>query len=194
MKLVLLLLSLAALISAIPCESASLSKLSCEYPTDSLSNCTLGEHYTASCKVSSSYECDGPRQFDKDYICQPCFFTDPDLCNCKLDSSHANCRVDDPEEVLYHCTVPDNMICISDEEGRSFSLYLQCSRPFEYSRTTVSWMSLFFGGFGIDRIYLGHTVSGIAKGVTLGGLGVWTALDFILILVGYLRPADGSGF
>ncbi|WP_298448705.1 NINE protein [uncultured Marinobacter sp.] len=32
---------------------------------------------------------------------------------------------------------------------------------------------MFLGIFGIDRFYLGKWKSGIAKGLTTGGLGIW---------------------
>jgi TM2 domain-containing membrane protein YozV len=53
-------------------------------------------------------------------------------------------------------------------------------------------LSFFLGGLGIDRFYLGYTGLGIAKLLTCGGLGIWALIDFILIVVGKLGPADGS--
>mmetsp|Transcript_2188 Transcript_2188/g.6192 ORF Transcript_2188/g.6192 Transcript_2188/m.6192 type:complete len:180 (-) Transcript_2188:87-626(-) len=37
--------------------------------------------------------------------------------------------------------------------------------------------------FGADRCYLGGCGCGFAKGLTLGGLGVWALVDWIVILV-----------
>ncbi len=62
------------------------------------------------------------------------------------------------------------------------------------SKTTAIILSLFVGGLGIDRFYLGYTGLGIAKLLTLGGLGVWTLIDFIMICTGSLKPADGSDY
>lgn len=53
-------------------------------------------------------------------------------------------------------------------------------------------LSFFLGALGIDRFYLGYTTLGIIKLLTLGGLGVWALIDFILILVKALKPKDGD--
>ncbi len=53
-------------------------------------------------------------------------------------------------------------------------------------------LSFFLGGLGVDRFYLGYTVLGIVKLLTLGGLGVWALIDFILILIRALGPKGGD--
>ena len=60
------------------------------------------------------------------------------------------------------------------------------------SKLTAILLSIFTGGLGIDRFYLGYTGSGIAKLLTAGGLGIWSLIDLIMICTGSLRPADGS--
>eukprot|EP00928_Gymnodinium_smaydae_P019229 TRINITY_DN17352_c0_g2_i1.p1 TRINITY_DN17352_c0_g2~~TRINITY_DN17352_c0_g2_i1.p1 ORF type:complete len:192 (-),score=47.32 TRINITY_DN17352_c0_g2_i1:87-662(-) len=46
-----------------------------------------------------------------------------------------------------------------------------------------------FGCCGIDRCYLGQVGLGIAKGVTLGGIGIWAAIDGFIILVNMLEKS-----
>lgn len=46
---------------------------------------------------------------------------------------------------------------------------------------TALLLSIFLGGLGIDRFYLGYTGLGIAKLLTLGGCGIWHLIDLILI-------------
>lgn len=53
-------------------------------------------------------------------------------------------------------------------------------------------LSLFLGGLGIDRFYLGYTGLGILKLITLGGLGIWALIDLILIITGILKPKNGE--
>ncbi len=52
-------------------------------------------------------------------------------------------------------------------------------------------LCLFLGGLGIHRFYTGHTVIGIIQLFTVGGCGIWALIDFILILVGSFKDAQG---
>ena len=60
------------------------------------------------------------------------------------------------------------------------------------SKQTALFLSIFTGVLGVDRFYLGYTVSGIIKLLTAGGFGIWALIDFIRIGFDSLRPADGS--
>ena len=56
----------------------------------------------------------------------------------------------------------------------------------------VTLLLCFFVGYlGIHRFYTGHTAIGIVQLLTLGGCGVWTLIDFIIILVGSYKDSDG---
>jgi len=55
----------------------------------------------------------------------------------------------------------------------------------------VFFISFLWGVFGADRMYLGKWWTGLAKLVTLGGLGIWALVDLILIMNGAMRDAQG---
>jgi len=56
---------------------------------------------------------------------------------------------------------------------------------------TALLLSLFLGGLGIDRFYLGYAGLGILKLLTVGGCGIWALIDLILIAVRKVKDADG---
>ena len=56
----------------------------------------------------------------------------------------------------------------------------------------VTWaLAQFLGSLGIDRFYLGKIGTGILKLITLGGFGIWTLIDLIMVLTGNTRDKEG---
>ena len=60
------------------------------------------------------------------------------------------------------------------------------------SYTVALLLSIFLGGLGVDRFYLGYTGLGVLKLLTLGFCSVWWLIDLILIATGKLPDADGQ--
>ena len=52
-------------------------------------------------------------------------------------------------------------------------------------------LCLLLGGLGVHRFYVGKTGTGIVMLLTLGGFGVWTLIDIIMIAVQKFRDSNG---
>ncbi len=50
----------------------------------------------------------------------------------------------------------------------------------------------FLGVFGVHRFYTGHIGLGILQLITLGGCGIWWLIDFIIIIIGDFKDAQGN--
>lgn len=52
-------------------------------------------------------------------------------------------------------------------------------------------LCFFLGGFGVHRFYAGKVGTGIVMLLTLGGLGIWNLIDFIIIVTGNFKDKNG---
>ena len=53
-------------------------------------------------------------------------------------------------------------------------------------------LCFFIGVIGAHRFYVGKIGTGLLMVFTLGGLGIWTFIDLILIIVGKFKNNDGE--
>lgn len=53
-------------------------------------------------------------------------------------------------------------------------------------------LCLLVGALGIHRFYVGKIGTGILQLITLGGCGIWTLVDLILIITGNFKDKDGN--
>lgn len=53
-------------------------------------------------------------------------------------------------------------------------------------------LSIFLGTLGVHRFYVGKIGTGILQLITLGGCGIWTLIDIIMILIGSFKDKNGN--
>ena len=52
-------------------------------------------------------------------------------------------------------------------------------------------LCFFLGIFGVHRFYVGKIGTGVLQIFTLGGLGIWALVDFVMIIVGAFTDKNG---
>ena len=52
-------------------------------------------------------------------------------------------------------------------------------------------LCFFLGAFGIHRFYVGKIGTCVLQLLTLGGLGIWALVDFIMIVTGNFKDKAG---
>ena len=59
------------------------------------------------------------------------------------------------------------------------------------SRLVAVLLCFIFGVFGAHRFYVGKIGTGILMLITIGGFGIWTLIDLILIIIGSFKDKEG---
>ena len=57
---------------------------------------------------------------------------------------------------------------------------------------TTLLLCIFLGGIGVHRFYAGKIGTGILQLLTVGGCGIWTLIDLIMIIMGKFTDKDGN--
>ncbi|NGY88225.1 TM2 domain-containing protein [Bacillus megaterium] len=53
-------------------------------------------------------------------------------------------------------------------------------------------LCFFLGGLGAHRFFVGKIGTGIVMLVTLGGFGIWSLIDLIIIIAGNFKDSEGN--
>jgi hypothetical protein len=176
------------LIGLIPCNEVPVECLDCSLTTD----CTYGKQISSSCRILNGSCLNNDSKiissFQRLYICQYCYQIPLDELIC---TSNIACRHHKNfNRYKSNCTIADNTkLCLG---SRSFYRNIECNWTSGYKRSNTLFLSIFLGGLGFDRFYLGHIKEAFGKIFSFGGLGIWTLIDSVLITCGYLTPDDGS--
>lgn len=59
------------------------------------------------------------------------------------------------------------------------------------SKGTAALLCFFLGNLGVHRFYTGKVGTGVVMLLTLGCVGIWTLIDFIVILCGNFKDKYG---
>ena len=62
----------------------------------------------------------------------------------------------------------------------------------EKKMVVAALLCFFLGAFGFHRFYVGKIGTGVLQIFTLGGLGIWTLIDFVMILTGSFKDSEGQ--
>ena len=55
----------------------------------------------------------------------------------------------------------------------------------------VATLCFLLGAFGAHRFYCGKLISGVLMVFTIGGLGIWALVDFVIVCFGEFTDSQG---
>lgn len=68
---------------------------------------------------------------------------------------------------------------------------IQLEQKSEKDFVVMILLCLFLGGLGVHRFYAGKIGTGVLMLLTLGGLGIWSLIDLIIIITGNFKDKEG---
>ncbi|KAM7538466.1 hypothetical protein Aperf_G00000067686 [Anoplocephala perfoliata] len=175
----------------LPCSEISAYYIKCNFNA----TCRYGEVVEVICKslvpCHNGSNVTDPIHYRK-VICRYCHqLTDESDFRCERPSG--DCVQPGVARSYYvaRCSAQPSVVCLGH---RQFPRMRPCTHDSGKSYGTTVILSLFLGGLGADRFYLGMWREGLGKLFTFGGLGVWSVVDFVLVVVGYIRPSDDPSY
>lgn len=68
---------------------------------------------------------------------------------------------------------------------------IQLEQKSEKDFVVMILLCLFLGGLGVHRFYAGKIGTGVLMLLTLGGLGIWSLIDLIIVITGNFKDKEG---
>jgi hypothetical protein len=104
----------------------------------------------------------------------------------------SNCgkQIDDKAVICIGCGVPTQNYVTPRNSG--FQLMDTQLPEGRFDWLTTLLLCFFLGVLGVHSFYTKKTSIGIAQLLTLGGCGIWTTIDLIMIIVGSFKDGDGN--
>jgi hypothetical protein len=107
-----------------------------------------------------------------------------------FDQAHEVAKANEHISVL--ATIIGNCIQLTPEQIHAFENQPEISpseKPTQM-KSTMILVSFFLGGLGIHRLMMGYSNWWLML-LTMGGCGIWSLIDFIRIVTGGMKMADG---
>ena len=95
-----------------------------------------------------------------------------------------------PQQGMAYGTPQQGMAYGTPQQG------MQQGMAYEMPVSDVDWMTtlllaILVGGLGVDHFYSGKTGTGVLKLLTLGGCGIWSIIDVVMLVTESYK--DGNG-
>lgn len=94
---------------------------------------------------------------------------------------------------MVYCTTCGTQIAVSAESCPKCGAVNVSNKPktSEKGMVPAALLCFFFGILGFHRFYVGKIGTGILMILTVGGFGIWTLIDFVMIIVGTFKDKEG---
>jgi TM2 domain-containing membrane protein YozV len=122
---------------------------------------------------------------------QTVFIVHPKLCKYLAHSENTCLQKTNQKSVKFG---QPGLLNLIQQQGYSYKLcFFNGSSSMSDKKILPAFLLCFFlGVFSAHRFYVGKIGTAILQIITLGGLGIWLLIDFIMIIVGSFTDKNGN--